>query len=706
MDKVSVIIPGRSEPYFQQTVDSVLQSATGDIEVIAVVDGPGQEPPVVSNDARVKVIQLEKSIGQRAAYNLGIKESSGKYIMKIDAHAKLSPGFDEALKACCSDKMTVIPEMRRLDVHKWKDKPRGKTHFMYFGLDCYCYYWRDYRKRPEAQTENPEVMTGQGSCWFTTREWNDYIGLLDEGVGSWGNVGIEVSLRTWLCGGTQIVNKKAWQAHWFRASEGGFTYPMNGRKVAHAHRYTFNNYYFKDDAFKNQVRPFKWLIEKFAPVSQWEAFLADGYAAPRVIVYYTDSQLEETLARQVRKQIKKCAGPIPIISVSQQPLSHFGENICVGEKPNTYQSAYEQILTGLKAAPPESIIYLCEHDVFYHPSHFAFLPKDSDHAYFNENRYHYALGMSSFLHGNGKTCQSQCVSHRELLINHCEERLEKWKEGPTKLEIPFYNFKSERPNVDIRHGDNLTMDKGRRLGWLQGNITGVYNLPGWGSPSHFQSKVGYKLENDVTRPQLIRKIDVPIPGDFFKKKWAKILPQVSPIRVPRLNRNILAGLFAELGYKEGAEIGVKRGDFSKVLCQCNPILHLLCVDPWKEYDELGSPKMSQDKANKIHKRAKKTLQSFNVELIRKFSMDAVAGIPNNSLDFVFIDGNHTFDFIMQDLIEWSKRVRPGGIVSGHDYYRFRNAGIVDAVDAYTRAHNIREWWLTDEKTATFFWVKE
>ena len=80
-----------------------------------------------------------------------------------------------------------------------------------------------------AQAEYPEVMTGQGSCWFTTREWNDYIGLLDEGVGSWGNVGIEVSLRTWLCGGTQIVNKKAWQAHWFRKDEGGFPYPMDGR---------------------------------------------------------------------------------------------------------------------------------------------------------------------------------------------------------------------------------------------------------------------------------------------------------------------------------------------------------------------------------------------------------------------------------------------------------------------------------------------
>jgi len=222
--RVSVIIPGRCEVFFQPTIDSALERAAGDVEVIAVIDGYEPDPPLVARDGRVKLIKLDKSIGQRAGYNLGVRESSGQYVMKIDAHALMSPGYDEALKAHCPPKTTVLPEMRRLDPHIWKDKPRGKTLFMYFGLDLYCHYWRDYRKREAAKAEFPEVMTGQGSCWFTTREWNDYIGLLDEGVGSWGNVGIEVSLRTWLCGGTQIVNRRVWQAHYFRKDEGGFPY--------------------------------------------------------------------------------------------------------------------------------------------------------------------------------------------------------------------------------------------------------------------------------------------------------------------------------------------------------------------------------------------------------------------------------------------------------------------------------------------------
>lgn len=491
--RVSIIIPGRCEPYFQQTIDSALERATGDIEVVAIVDGSGQEPPVWSDDNRVKIIQLDKSIGQRAAYNLGVKESSGEFVMKIDAHALLSPGYDEVLKAYCPPKTTVLPEMRRLDVRGWKDKPRGKTRFMFFGLDLYCHFWKNYRKREAAQIEYPEIMTGQGSCWFTTREWNDYIGLLDEGVGSWGNVGIEVSLRTWLCGGSQIGNRKAWQAHWFRRDDGGFTYPMDGRQVGRAHKYTRENYYFNDNAFENQERPFSWLIKKFAPVPGWEAYLVDEFKSPRVIIYYTDSKLELSLAKCVRAQIKKVTGhQIPIISVSQEPLS-FGKNICVGEKPKEYRSLYEQLLVGLEAAPPGSICYLCEHDVFYHPSHFAFIPSRKTHAYFNLNRYYYRAGADSFLPARGKRALSQCVAYREMLIQHCKDRLAKWDAGKeTRMRIRFFNWRSERPNVDIRHDDNLTSEGDYKRRYARGEITGVVNLPGWGRPAYFQRKSGYK----------------------------------------------------------------------------------------------------------------------------------------------------------------------------------------------------------------------
>lgn len=486
MNRVSVIIPGRCEKYFQNTIDSILENATGDIEIVPVVDGYEPDPPLRINDNRVKPIFLKKSIGQRAAYNLGIKESTGKYVMKLDAHAMVSPSFDEVLKSHCPPKTVVLPEMRRLDPIKWKDKKRGKTHFMYFGLDVFCHYWRDYRNRDAAKVEYPEVLTGQGSCWFTTKEWNNHIGILDEKLGSWGKVGIEVSLKTWLCGGQQILNKKAWQAHWFRVGQGRFPYPLDGRQIGRAKDFTWNNFFFKETgAFKNQVRPFKWLMDKFAPIPGWEAYMADEYKSNRVIVYYTDGKIEASLAIAVRQHLKKVAGPIPIISVTQKPLD-FGKNICVGYKDRNYDSMYEQMLAGVKAAPDNSIIYLCEHDVFYHPSHFAKIPSFNNGVSINQNKVYWANGYDTFCPSPPQKAWSQTIGNREYLLQKLEQR----KQGKG-LKLRWFKWNSNRPNIDIRHNENFTKTPKYLKEWLGGKKE-IANLAGWGGPKHFQSTVKYK----------------------------------------------------------------------------------------------------------------------------------------------------------------------------------------------------------------------
>ena len=62
---------------------------------------------------------------------------------------------------------------------------------------------------------------------------------------------------------------------------------------------------------------------------------------------------------------------------------------------------------------------------------------------------------------------------------------------------------------------------------------------------------------------------------------------------------------------------------------------------------------------------------------------------------------------MIDIILWSKKVRPGGIISGHDFVKNKNCGVVEAVIAYTDAHNIKTWYITNGRGSnSFFWVKE
>jgi len=90
-------------------------------------------------------------------------------------------------------------------------------------------------------------------------------------------------------------------------------------------------------------------------------------------------------------------------------------------------------------------------------------------------------------------------------------------------------------------------------------------------------------------------------------------------------------------------------------------------------------------------------------------MEALADVPDGSLDFVYIDADHTFDHVMSDIIWWARKVRYGGIVAGHDYYRFRRAGVVPAVNVYTHQHGITRWFITDylkDRTPSYFWMRE
>ena len=172
----------------------------------------------------------------------------------------------------------------------------------------------------------------------------------------------------------------------------------------------------------------------------------------------------------------------------------------------------------------------------------------------------------------------------------------------------------------------------------------------------------------------------------------------------------LAEHFNDLGFKRGAEIGVADGRYAEILCQKIPGLHLTAVDPWIPYE--GNWR-SQDYQQKAYERAVERLTPFKANIVRKTGIEASLDVPDKSLDFVFIDGNHYFDYIMEDIITWSRKVRKGGIVSGHDYYEFRSGGIIKAVDAYVEAHDI-DLELTmhnpgghqDDQAPCWFFVKE
>lgn len=151
------------------------------------------------------------------------------------------------------------------------------------------------------------------------------------------------------------------------------------------------------------------------------------------------------------------------------------------------------------------------------------------------------------------------------------------------------------------------------------------------------------------------------------------------------NRIDLAFFFNEKGYKVGAEIGVAEGRFSEILYQSIPGLQLFCIDPWTPYE--GSWR-GKDYQKGAYQQAVERLSKYNAKLIKKNSLEASFDIQDNSLDFVFIDGCHRFNYVMLDIILWNQKVRKGGIVSGHDYCHFKDSGVVEAVNAYTQTNKI------------------
>lgn len=153
----------------------------------------------------------------------------------------------------------------------------------------------------------------------------------------------------------------------------------------------------------------------------------------------------------------------------------------------------------------------------------------------------------------------------------------------------------------------------------------------------------------------------------------------------------LAKHFAELGFKTGAEIGVERGVFAKTLLDANPGLKLFCVDAWKIYKGYRDH-THQDKLERYYNETVERLKDYDVEILRGWSLEMADKIPDESLSFVYIDSNHDFRHLIDDVDTWSKKVKKGGIVAGHDYNKYRSScecQVKPAIDSWGYAYGIK-----------------
>lgn len=152
----------------------------------------------------------------------------------------------------------------------------------------------------------------------------------------------------------------------------------------------------------------------------------------------------------------------------------------------------------------------------------------------------------------------------------------------------------------------------------------------------------------------------------------------------------------------GAEIGVHRGDFSERILAAAKPKKLILIDPWMYVNdetykdalyggEKGQDqKHMDDRYNAVLARFSDKIDAGQVTVMRDLSEDALRKLDNDSLDFVYIDGNHLYEHVKKDLELSFMKVRPGGIVSGDDYAveGWWEGGVRQAVDEFVKERKL------------------
>ncbi|MDB5672965.1 MAG: uncharacterized protein JWO25_3924 [Alphaproteobacteria bacterium] len=179
----------------------------------------------------------------------------------------------------------------------------------------------------------------------------------------------------------------------------------------------------------------------------------------------------------------------------------------------------------------------------------------------------------------------------------------------------------------------------------------------------------------------------------------------------------------------GAEIGVAEGDYSAAILAAAEPRELHLIDPWSHLEPgsdhldaagfLGAldearirgevfdaPPPNQAGDGEHERVLARFAGDERVRVHRQYSYKAVAGFAEGMLDFVYLDGNHNYEVVLSDLQDFAARLKPGGLLFGHDFFEDDFAsrehyGVIEAVNTFLKRSDFRFLALTWEPFSTF-----
>jgi len=204
--------------------------------------------------------------------------------------------------------------------------------------------------------------------------------------------------------------------------------------------------------------------------------------------------------------------------------------------------------------------------------------------------------------------------------------------------------------------------------------------------------VNWKVENSLARIEALAKANEAQRHQLQDLMTAVLFGRWKETPDLLFSRNELGywlnfkGLFGE-----GVEVGVYRGEYSALLLQSWKGARVYSVDPWlefppDEYTDVCNLSMRDQESN--YQTTTNRLGHFGNRsvVLRQTSKDAAKRFPDSSLDFVFIDAQHHYEAVKEDIELWAAKVRPGGVIGGHDYLNGRiesgEYGVKRAVDEW------------------------
>ena len=203
-------------------------------------------------------------------------------------------------------------------------------------------------------------------------------------------------------------------------------------------------------------------------------------------------------------------------------------------------------------------------------------------------------------------------------------------------------------------------------------------------------KIRYKFVSYLMKkltPVLYKKIDM---QGFFTNRVFQLTIDTIPATI-RPSTKFMKEYFKGKLVK-GAEIGVERGKNSESLLKELNIEKIYLIDVWDVYEGIDHI-WSKENYNYVLRKFK---NDKRVKVIKDYSENVIENIEDNSLDFIYIDANHDYDYVLQDIELWFPKLKKYGILAGHDIMLKKNDSyqVLEAVKDFCIYNNI------------YFWIKE